>query len=238
VTFWSCRGPALFRDLARSAAASRSRRSATSASSAAIRSACAAISASRGSEDGPSGSASVTARNDPQTHAQPPRQHRTRRQDVISDHSPPHPGPRRAPLAGHRHRCNDRCHAPGKDAMAATLGNITFDCDDVLKLAALWSAVLGRPLDTGSSKVLRFHRRIRRRAAGTGLVLQQGARAETGQEPRAHRPGEPRPRCRQRASPAWRHGHRQTPDTRPALDRNARPGGQRILYRGQELHRL
>ncbi len=63
----------LFRDPARSAAASRSRRSATSASSAAIRSACAAISASRGSEDGPSASASVTARNDPRTHAQPPR---------------------------------------------------------------------------------------------------------------------------------------------------------------------
>jgi len=45
--------------------------------------------------------------------------------------------------------------------MAATLGNITSDCDDVLKLAAFWSAVLSRPLDTGSSKVLRFHRRIR-----------------------------------------------------------------------------
>jgi hypothetical protein len=29
--------------------------------------------------------------------------------------------------------------------MAARLGNITFDCDDVLKLAAFWSAVLGRP---------------------------------------------------------------------------------------------
>jgi hypothetical protein len=36
--------------------------------------------------------------------------------------------------------------------MAATLGNITFDGDDVLKLAAFWPAVLGRPLDTGSSK--------------------------------------------------------------------------------------
>ena len=35
--------------------------------------------------------------------------------------------------------------------MAARLGNITFDCDDVLKLAAFWSAVLGRPLDKGSS---------------------------------------------------------------------------------------
>lgn len=37
--------------------------------------------------------------------------------------------------------------------MAARLGNITFDCDDVLKIAAFWSAVLGRPLDKGSSKV-------------------------------------------------------------------------------------
>jgi catechol 2,3-dioxygenase-like lactoylglutathione lyase family enzyme len=35
--------------------------------------------------------------------------------------------------------------------MAARIGNITFDCDDVLKIAAFWSAVLGRPLDRGSS---------------------------------------------------------------------------------------
>ena len=31
--------------------------------------------------------------------------------------------------------------------MAARLGNITFDCDDVLTLVAFWSAVLGRPLN-------------------------------------------------------------------------------------------
>jgi catechol 2,3-dioxygenase-like lactoylglutathione lyase family enzyme len=37
--------------------------------------------------------------------------------------------------------------------MAARIGNITFDCDDVLKMAAFWSAVLGRPLDKGSSKL-------------------------------------------------------------------------------------
>jgi hypothetical protein len=37
--------------------------------------------------------------------------------------------------------------------MAARIGNITFDCDDVLKMAAFWSAVLGRPLDNGSSEV-------------------------------------------------------------------------------------
>jgi hypothetical protein len=37
--------------------------------------------------------------------------------------------------------------------MPARLGNISFDCDDVLKAAAFWSAVLGRPVDKGSSKV-------------------------------------------------------------------------------------
>ncbi len=37
--------------------------------------------------------------------------------------------------------------------MTARVGNIAFDCDDVLKVAAFWSAVLGRPLDQGSSKV-------------------------------------------------------------------------------------
>lgn len=36
--------------------------------------------------------------------------------------------------------------------MAARTGNITVDCDDVLKLAAFWSEVLGRPLDKGSSE--------------------------------------------------------------------------------------
>jgi hypothetical protein len=36
--------------------------------------------------------------------------------------------------------------------MVARLGNITFDCDDVLKIAGFWSAVLGRPLDMGSSE--------------------------------------------------------------------------------------
>ena len=36
--------------------------------------------------------------------------------------------------------------------MAARIGNIAFDCDDVLKVAAFWSAVLGRPVDKGSSE--------------------------------------------------------------------------------------
>jgi hypothetical protein len=36
--------------------------------------------------------------------------------------------------------------------VAARTGNIAYDCDDVLKLAAFWSAVLGRPVDQGSSE--------------------------------------------------------------------------------------
>lgn len=36
--------------------------------------------------------------------------------------------------------------------MAARIGNITFDCDDVPKLAAFWSAVLSRPVDKGGSE--------------------------------------------------------------------------------------
>jgi hypothetical protein len=35
--------------------------------------------------------------------------------------------------------------------MAARFGNVSFDCDDVLKIAVFWSAVLGRALDKGSS---------------------------------------------------------------------------------------
>jgi len=35
--------------------------------------------------------------------------------------------------------------------MASRLTNITIDCDDVLKLAHFWSAVLGRPLDAGAN---------------------------------------------------------------------------------------
>jgi hypothetical protein len=36
--------------------------------------------------------------------------------------------------------------------VALRLGNITFDCDDVLKVAGFWSAALDRPLDDGSSE--------------------------------------------------------------------------------------
>ena len=37
--------------------------------------------------------------------------------------------------------------------MTATIGNIAFDCDDVMKIATFWSAVLGRPLDKGSGEL-------------------------------------------------------------------------------------
>ncbi len=37
--------------------------------------------------------------------------------------------------------------------MPARIGNITFDCDDVLKMAAFWSAALGRPIEKGSSEL-------------------------------------------------------------------------------------
>jgi hypothetical protein len=37
--------------------------------------------------------------------------------------------------------------------MPARVGNISFDCEDVLAMAAFWSAVLGRPVDRGGSAV-------------------------------------------------------------------------------------
>jgi hypothetical protein len=36
--------------------------------------------------------------------------------------------------------------------MTVRIGNVAFDCDDVLKVATFWSAVLERPLDKGSSE--------------------------------------------------------------------------------------
>ena len=36
--------------------------------------------------------------------------------------------------------------------MLLRVGNITFDCNDVLRVARFWSAVLGRPLDERSSE--------------------------------------------------------------------------------------
>ena len=35
--------------------------------------------------------------------------------------------------------------------MPAMVGNIALDCNDVMKVAAFWSDVLGRPLDDGAS---------------------------------------------------------------------------------------
>jgi Glyoxalase-like domain len=35
--------------------------------------------------------------------------------------------------------------------MPLRLGNISFDCDDVLRVAEFWSAATGRPLDPSSS---------------------------------------------------------------------------------------
>jgi Glyoxalase-like domain len=35
--------------------------------------------------------------------------------------------------------------------MVARIGNVAFDCGDVLKMATFWSAVLGRPIDESSS---------------------------------------------------------------------------------------
>lgn len=37
--------------------------------------------------------------------------------------------------------------------MAVRIGNVALDCDDVLAVAAFWSAVLERPLDQGSSEI-------------------------------------------------------------------------------------
>jgi predicted enzyme related to lactoylglutathione lyase len=36
--------------------------------------------------------------------------------------------------------------------VAARVGNITIDCDDVQKIAAFWAAALGRPVDEGSGE--------------------------------------------------------------------------------------
>lgn len=35
--------------------------------------------------------------------------------------------------------------------MTARIGNVTFDCDEVLQMADFWSAVLGRTVDEGSN---------------------------------------------------------------------------------------
>ena len=50
--------------------------------------------------------------------------------------------------------------------MVVRVANITVDCDDVLRVAKFWSAVLGRPLDERSSS----------RSASIGMA--DGGRAE------------------------------------------------------------
>ena len=37
--------------------------------------------------------------------------------------------------------------------MPARIGNVAFDCDDVLRVATFWSTALGRPVDDGSSEL-------------------------------------------------------------------------------------
>jgi Glyoxalase-like domain len=37
--------------------------------------------------------------------------------------------------------------------MTVRIGNVAFDCDDVLKVAIFWSTVLERPLDEGGSEL-------------------------------------------------------------------------------------
>src|SRR6516162_4993077 len=39
---------------------------------------------------------------------------------------------------------------PSDGNVRVKLANITFDCDDVLRVASFWSAALDRPLDPGS----------------------------------------------------------------------------------------
>jgi Glyoxalase-like domain len=121
--------------------------------------------------------------------------------------------------------------------MTARLGNITFDCDDVLKIAVFWSALLSRPLDEGSSE----------------WFASIGGTDANRQEPAWYFNKVPEPkRAKNRIhldlvnpDPAavgelvrlWCHDQRQAPDSRTPLDRDAGPRGQRILHRGQKLHR-
>jgi hypothetical protein len=47
-------------------------------------------------------------------------------------------------------RLFEKRESDGEAFMAARIGNITFDCDDALKVGAFWAEVLGRDLDPGS----------------------------------------------------------------------------------------
>lgn len=52
-----------------------------------------------------------------------------------------------------RHTRRRASQSEGGTLMAAQLANITFDCEDALKVARFWCAVLGRPLDRGSRQL-------------------------------------------------------------------------------------
>ena len=67
--------------------------------------------------------------------------------------------------------------------MAARIPNITFDCDDVLKMAAFWSAVLPSAAhSTRGSNELFATIGGADESAGAGVVLQQGAPTEASQD--------------------------------------------------------
>ena len=75
--------------------------------------------------------------------------------------------------------------------MTIRIGNIAFDCDDVLRVANFWSTVLEGPLDEGSSDLFASIGGTDGERRNTGVVLHQGAQAQKRQEPRTPRSGEP-----------------------------------------------
>ena len=74
--------------------------------------------------------------------------------------------------------------------MAARLGNVTFDCEDVLKVAAFWSAALGRPLDDGSSEWFASIGGADGERRDPAWYFGKVPESQAGQEPRPCGPGE------------------------------------------------
>ena len=62
--------------------------------------------------------------------------------------------------------------------MVLSIGNITFDCDDVLKVANFWSAALGATARPEERTALRLDRRCRHGAVRTGVVLHPRAQRQ------------------------------------------------------------
>jgi hypothetical protein len=58
------------------------------------------------------------------------------------------------------------------------LGNVSFDCDDVMKVATFWSAALGRPLDDWSDAQFGSIGTTGSRPCAASLVVRQRARGE------------------------------------------------------------